>query len=102
MSDDHEAHLRAHEELLRYAHENNLFATKEKRMTTGAQVRSKVLSVLTSVVTIVTVISQVAAELVDQFTAWDGEWINAVALLVAIPAIIRRVTPVAKEERGLT
>jgi hypothetical protein len=32
---------------------------------------------------------------------WDGQLVNIVALIPAVILVVRRVTPVAKGERGL-
>lgn len=65
-------------------------------------VRLQVVTVLTSAVAILAVLSQVSAELLEAVMSWDGELVNAVALIPAVIAIIRRVTPVAKEDRGIS
>jgi nicotinamide riboside transporter PnuC len=65
------------------------------------QLRDKLVTLVTSVVTIATLVSQVAAEAVKALTAWDGTWVNAGGLVIAVIAIIRMVTQVPKEERGL-
>jgi len=65
-------------------------------------IRDKAVAVITSVVTIAVAVSQAGAEIVGQLTAWDGQLVNLVALVPAIFIAIRRVTPVAKDERGLT
>ena len=53
-------------------------------------------------VTISVVVSQAGAEIAEVLGGWDGEWVNAIAIGLAIINIIRRVTPVAREERGLS
>lgn len=65
-------------------------------------VRDKVVSVLTSVVLVAPAVSQITAEIAEVLIGWDGQLANLVALFPAIVFAIRRVTPVAKEERGLT
>jgi len=66
------------------------------------EVQGKVLAVLQSVVTVAAAVSQGAAELVKVLGSWDGQWVNLAALVPAVLFAIRRVTPVAKVERGLS
>lgn len=68
---------------------------------TVREVVDRAVAILTSVVTISLVVSQVAAELLTALSGWDGETVSLLLLIPAIVTIIRRVTPVAKEERGL-
>ena len=65
------------------------------------KMKDRLVVVLTSVVTISVVVSQAGAEVVEAISGWDGQWVNLAAVVVAIVNIIRRVTPVAKEERGI-
>jgi len=64
--------------------------------------RDKIVALITSVVTVSFIVSQAGAEVAEVIGGWDGNWVNAVAVGLAIINIVRRVTPVAKEERGLT
>ena len=66
------------------------------------QFRDKAVAVLTSVVLIATAVSQAGAEILEAVAGWDGQLVNLIGLAVAVIAVIRRVTPVAKDERGLT
>jgi Ca2+/H+ antiporter len=64
--------------------------------------RTKIINVITSVVTLSMLVSQAGAEIAEALGDWDGELINLAAIVPAIIFIIRRVTTVAKAERGLS
>jgi hypothetical protein len=70
-------------------------------MSKALEVRDRITAVVTSVVTVAVVVSQVGAIIVEQLSGWDGEWVNLVGVVAGIVFAIRRVTPVAKDERGL-
>ena len=63
--------------------------------------RDRAIVILTSVVTVAVIVSQVAAEVAEAIGGWNGEWVNLILLAPAIIAIIRRVTPVERTERGI-
>jgi len=63
--------------------------------------KDKAVALLTSVVAIATAVSQGGAEIAKLIGDWDGQLINIVALIPAVIVVVRRVTPVAKGERGL-
>lgn len=63
--------------------------------------KAKVVSVITSVVAVAVAVSQGGAEVAKLIGDWDGQLVNLIALIPAVILVIRRVTPVAKGERGL-
>jgi hypothetical protein len=63
--------------------------------------KNKVVTLLGSVVAIAVAVSQGGAEIAKLLGDWDGQLVNIVALIPAVILVVRRVTPVAKGERGL-
>jgi len=63
--------------------------------------KDKAVALLGSVVAIAMAVSQGGAEIAKLIGDWDGQLINIVALIPAVIVVVRRVTPVAKGERGL-
>lgn len=70
-------------------------------MSKALAVRDRITAVVTSMITVAMIVGQVGSVVVEQLSGWDGEWVNLVGVFAAIVFAIRRVTPVAKEERGL-
>ena len=71
-------------------------------MSKALEWRDKIVALITSVVTVSVIVSQAGAEIVEAIGGWDGELVNLIAVALAVINIVRRVTPVAKDERGLT
>lgn len=70
-------------------------------MNKALAIRDRITAVVTSVITVAMIVGQVGSVVVEQLSGWDGEWVNLVGVFAAIIFAMRRVTPVAKEERGL-
>ena len=63
--------------------------------------KEKAVALLGSVVAIAVAVSQGGAEIAKLLGDWDGQLVNVIALIPAVILVVRRVTPVAKGERGL-
>ena len=63
--------------------------------------KDKAVALLGSVVAIAVAVSQGGAEIAKLLGDWDGQLVNVIALIPAVILVVRRVTPVAKGERGL-
>ena len=63
------------------------------------EIKARLVSFITSIVTVATVVSQVSAEVLEIVGDWDGQTVNALAALPALWYIIRNVTP--SDRKGL-